>query len=488
MKATIKELPAKLLLPPEFQNLIQRGSLSGTIDTTYDGTVWKGANELHIHTLSLKNTDWNPLVDELKASIETRFSTEGNILFKLNLNEKDLGTLKLNGFLPLISKHSPYTTTLAMDQDFCFTSKGMLHLSSFIEILSHFNDVGKGDLDFELNAKGSLNTPELEGFLNIRNGHYESFFTGTKVDSFNASATCSKNLITLHELEAKDSQGGSLSTKGVINLLPERYFPYEIEGILNNFSLFNRDDIQARFDGPIKLVGNAKHAQLLGELETKKALFHLPEHTPKKLPKVNVTYTSSKNSKKTSKDQTTSITKWLPNIDLSLAVRSKGTTFLEGKGLKSKWKGQITFSSNTQNIQQHGMLSLVDGSFNFAGKKFILNSGEISFDGSNKNNINLNLTASLDIDDVSIETSFKGPLTNPQLQFSSTPQLDKNEILSLILFNSRTCLPSPTEGRRKRIPHITNAIATRTKIPMDMFLPWLTIRRDSLHFLLYKAF
>ena len=487
VKAAIKEIPAKLLLPPDFQHLIEKGSLSGTINTIYDGTTWKGANKLHLHTLSLKNTDWNPVLDELKASVETSFSPEGNIYFTLHLNEKDVGIVTLDGFLPLNSKHSPYTTTLAMDRDFSFTSKGILHLSPFIEILSQFNDVGKGDLDFELNATGSLNTPQVEGFLNVKNGHYESFFTGTKVDSFHASITCSKNVITLHKLYAKDSLGGSFVTKGVMDLLPEKYFPYEIEGTLNNFSLFNRDDIQARFDGPITFVGNTKQALLFGELETKKALFRLPEHTSKQLPKANITYISSKNSKNSTHDQTRLINRWLPDVDLSLTVHSNGSTLLEGKGLKSRWKGQITFSNNAKTIQQHGMLSLVDGSFNFAGKKFIMNAGEVAFDGSNKNDINLNLTASLDIDDVSIETSFKGPLTSPKLQFSSTPQLDKSEILSLVLFNSRTSnLQSPLQalqfsqniaeisGSPFPAPNLFGKIKERFKLDKFEFTPLIT--------------
>src|SRR3546814_13825885 len=70
------------------------------------------------------------------------------------------------------------------------------------------------------------------------------------------------------------------------------------------------------------------------------------------------------------------------------------------------------------------------GSYEFAGRTFDLEKGEIHFTGNSPINPNLDIEASADVTDLSATIHVTGTGLQPDISFTSTPALPEDELLS----------------------------------------------------------
>jgi translocation and assembly module TamB len=90
------------------------------------------------------------------------------------------------------------------------------------------------------------------------------------------------------------------------------------------------------------------------------------------------------------------------------------------------------------------MASLVRGEYEFAGRSFDLEKGEIRFTGNTPVNPNLDIDASANITDLSATIHVGGTGLRPEISFTSTPAMPEDELLSRLLFGtSITDLSAP---------------------------------------------
>ena len=83
-----------------------------------------------------------------------------------------------------------------------------------------------------------------------------------------------------------------------------------------------------------------------------------------------------------------------------------------------------------------GDVDLVRGTLGFAGRSFELSDGRVDFTGGASIDPVIRLTATEDIEEVTVNVNIAGRAYDPQIAFSSVPGLPQDEILSRILFGS----------------------------------------------------
>jgi translocation and assembly module TamB len=81
-----------------------------------------------------------------------------------------------------------------------------------------------------------------------------------------------------------------------------------------------------------------------------------------------------------------------------------------------------------------GQAELIRGTYSFSGQRFDVTRGAIAFTGSRPPNPRIDLVASADIKDVTVNINVSGTATNPQIAFTSSPGLPQDEIMARILF------------------------------------------------------
>jgi translocation and assembly module TamB len=94
-----------------------------------------------------------------------------------------------------------------------------------------------------------------------------------------------------------------------------------------------------------------------------------------------------------------------------------------------------------------GTLSVVRGTYSFAGRRFDLDEdGEIRFDGGQLANPQLDLSADTAVEGVTARINITGRAMAPQISFTSTPTLPQDEVLSRLLFGESMTSLSPTQA------------------------------------------
>ncbi len=100
-------------------------------------------------------------------------------------------------------------------------------------------------------------------------------------------------------------------------------------------------------------------------------------------------------------------------------------------------KADITLQKEPyKDMKTVGVVTIIDGVYVSENKKFELGHGEIMFDGEAVNPY-LNLKAYYKKDPYDITILVGGKMDAPSLNFTSTPYLTQNDILSILLFNTK---------------------------------------------------
>ena len=121
--------------------------------------------------------------------------------------------------------------------------------------------------------------------------------------------------------------------------------------------------------------------------------------------------------------------------DLDLKIRADGDVTISGRGLESEWFGEINAVDDREGALLLGRMSLRRGALDFAGRRFDLTRGAITFDRLSNNNPLLDIRAELETrDGVTAVIAIGGRADKPAITLSSTPERPSEDIMALVLF------------------------------------------------------
>jgi translocation and assembly module TamB len=110
--------------------------------------------------------------------------------------------------------------------------------------------------------------------------------------------------------------------------------------------------------------------------------------------------------------------------------------YVSGMGLESEWSADIKVGGTSGAPRITGGIRLIRGTLGFAGRSFELQQGRLTFNGGEMTNPDLNIVASGDVEDVTINIAISGSAGDPQIVFSSTPALPQDELMARMLFGN----------------------------------------------------
>lgn len=118
---------------------------------------------------------------------------------------------------------------------------------------------------------------------------------------------------------------------------------------------------------------------------------------------------------------------------------------MTGRGLDSEWAIDLTATGTASNVNLKGDATMVRGSLDLAGRPFVFDSGEITFDGP-VNSARISVDAERSVNGFVARVQVSGKPSNPVFELSSTPDLPQDEILSRLLFGRSSIDLSPVEA------------------------------------------
>jgi len=312
---------------------------------------------------------------------------------------------------------------------------GKMALQGKIEEIFDFINIGShrvsGLICSQLEIAQTLENPLLTGYLDLYEGRYENYYTGTHLKNIKAHLEAQGDRLTLQSFQANDADGGEASATGELQIGPHPNFLYKLRTDLTNINLIDFDRVDSYFTGPLLISGDQNSALAEGELTLSKAELTIPDTLPPDIPHIPVTHINRPPYLEAYTIQPLSL---FP-ISLDIKLKVPGPIYLRGRGLRTEWKGEAHLSGTNSDIAAQGSLELMKGEFVFSGKVFSLSQGEITFTDQGAQHAYIHLKGELQLPTLNVTIILNGPLSSPLLTFQSTPYMPTSSILSHILFN-----------------------------------------------------
>jgi len=129
----------------------------------------------------------------------------------------------------------------------------------------------------------------------------------------------------------------------------------------------------------------------------------------------------------------------IPALRADIQVDLPRNIWIQGTGTSIELSGNMHMTKvPDQPLILIGSLETVRGFASYYGKKFLLERGRVMFTGSPEINPRLDIIVAKEIADYAVSIHVMGTAQQPQITFSSTPQLPQSDILSLLVLGKTT--------------------------------------------------
>ncbi|MEO0831003.1 MAG: translocation/assembly module TamB domain-containing protein, partial [Pseudomonadota bacterium] len=143
------------------------------------------------------------------------------------------------------------------------------------------------------------------------------------------------------------------------------------------------------------------------------------------------------------------------SFPLDLVVRAPGQIFVRGRGLDAELGGELRISGNSSAPIPSGGFELLRGRIDLLGKRIVLDEGRVTLAGSFLPFVRL--VARAISGDVTSIITVEGPVDDPEISFSSEPELPEDEVLSQLFFGRSIASISPFQAAQ-----LASAVGTLT--------------------------
>lgn len=298
-----------------------------------------------------------------------------------------------------------------------------------------------GEVRIAGDMRGSLNDPQIRGTLRGDGLRLQSTLTGTDVTDISILGTFDGSVLRLPRFSG-NAGSGTVSGSGSVDL--SRVFSsgvgMDIRLAANNARILDRDDMAAVVSGPLRIVARDNVGTVAGRLDMRSGRWRLGRASDvQRLPNIareEINLPADRQTRKTAG------TPWRYLID----VQANNRFTVTGMGLDSEWGVDVRLRGNTSEPVLFGQADLVRGGYQFAGKRFDLVRGRISFSGENPPDPRLDVEAEADVNDINATILIQGTAYSPEISFSSVPALPEEEVLSRLLFGDSVANISAPEA------------------------------------------
>jgi translocation and assembly module TamB len=295
-----------------------------------------------------------------------------------------------------------------------------------------------GTVAIGADATGTLNNPQIRGSLQTGKARIESAVTGMVIDNVQASGRFGGSSLVIDRFAGTTKGGGNVSGHGRFDLGAADGFGMDLALEAQAAQLLDRDDIKAQVTGPLAIRAAGGTGSIAGNLRLVGGNFRLGSVTASA--EVARLAVRDVNLPPDERPEPKRLAPW----KLDLAVQSRNGLKVTGLGINSEWGANLKIGGTVVEPRITGRADLFRGSYDFAGRRFDLQRGEIRFLGETPINPVLDITAAGGVQGIDATIRVTGRGERPEIAFTSTPALPEDELLSRLLFGtSITKLSAP---------------------------------------------
>jgi len=291
-----------------------------------------------------------------------------------------------------------------------------------------------GTLNADLRLGGTLARPGLDGQVTLRDGRVDDLTTGASFRDVALTAEAAGRRVELTGLSAADRYGGRIAGRGAFAL---------DDALRPGFDLALNLARARLLDGDLGAAVVSGNARVVARLRVDEADIRIPDAGGATVPpQLDVV------EKGREADIAPEAGPEPYPVRLDVAVEAPGRLFVRGRGLDSEWEGAVKAAGTAQEPEVTGEIRYRRGSLELLNQRFDIRRGVVAFAGSNPPIPRIDFEAATTTEEVQAVVRLRGPVTDPELELSSEPQLPQDEILARILFGRGKDRITPVQGLR----------------------------------------
>lgn len=320
---------------------------------------------------------------------------------------------------------------------------GAVPLSLADSVLSQRDAQAAGLLRVNANVRGALTAPQITGGVTLAGGTLVDPQTNIRLNDITLDIALANNTVELRTVRANVAAGGGVSANGTVSLDAGRRFPADITIRINDVVYTDGTFINTRLagdlavQGPLIGGGGLVSGQIdLGETEISvseglgaNANAALEQVVHKNTPAgVRLTLQRAQVGAPTpprSSNRT--------DLTLDVRIRAPRQIFVRGRGLDVEVGGEMVVRGTMSDIQPVGQFDLRRGRLSILAQRIDFEEGSLQLVGNLDPQIHF--VARTVSDDVTAIVTVDGRASEPEITFSSEPELPQDEVLARIIFN-----------------------------------------------------
>jgi translocation and assembly module TamB len=294
-------------------------------------------------------------------------------------------------------------------------------------------------------VSGTVGAPQATGRLSLANGSFRDLAQGVTLSNITAELRGEGDQVFIDRFEARTPGGGTLNAGG--SLSPAALgLPAEITLTARNARPLRSDIVTGLFDADLRLAGRLlEEARLSGRVEVRRLDITVPEGLPPSVQTLTGVQEVGQRPAGTpalAPPAPPGAGSGLPNIALEIEVAAPRAVFVRGRGIDAEFGGTLGIGGNIAAPQVTGGLTMRRGRISVFDRQLDFRRGTINFDAGTLVPT-LDFLATARAREVTVNVTVTGPANDPKLEFSSTPELPQDEVLSRLLFDRRANELSP---------------------------------------------
>ena len=309
-----------------------------------------------------------------------------------------------------------------------------------------------GDVAFALRLTGAPALDNLSGRVTSSNARLVAPAVGITLDNTTLNLTLADARATL-SAATNVSSGGRIGAEGGLSLLGDFDADFDIR--LNDVILSDPRLYETQINGTVSVNGPlAGGARISGDLALDETNVRIPSSGfggAGAIPEI--IHINEPPPVRRTRDRAGLLEKEAdagskagPVFPLDIAIAAPNRLFVRGRGLDSEFGGSLRIGGTTANVIPQGAFNLIRGRLDILGQRLALEEATVTIQGSFIPV--LRIRATTDADDVSVAVIVAGPADNPEITFTSDPDLPQEEVLARLLFGRELESLSPIQAGR----------------------------------------
>ena len=410
---------------------------SNKIDKRKDSRNITGGGKLTL-------ADWRGFNTDIGSGISGQLDlnlTAPNFGWSLKARSADGFEASGQGQLPISAPDSLSSLRLNMTAPLSgqFTARG--EAGAILGLVTPSDAQPSGQIQAQLNLKGTLANPNIDGEASGQNLQIESPQLGTRLSRGRFKAGFTNDSLSVDDIYAADNNDGTITGSGQFKLGEYGRPIGAVKLTANRFRAIDRKDYEGTVSGSFGLKTTQSQTTVIGDIKINQA--EIKQFVKGRATVIEIDVEEI-NIPEASQITVQEIRPKTP-ILLDVKIAAPRRIFVRTNGLDVELSVNAEIKGELDAVEIYGNAAIIRGGYKLAGRSLKFETGQIDFNGE-LGQTKVNLTANTQTQNISASLNITGTVQTPIITLSSTPERPQDEILSALLFGRSTTDLSPLEA------------------------------------------